>query len=147
METSLLTANGKIRCTRCTARSARTGQQCGRPALKSSKAQKCQFHGGKSSGPKTPGGRARIAAAKTNHGKETRSSRAQRAAASARLSQYEDGARLLGMMSGPRLRGRKANGYTPIRTLEQLIRMIVEDSLHSDEGSSGESKKYYAQDP
>ena len=40
------TAGGRIRCARCTAQSSRTKLQCGRPALKTSKTQKCQFHGG-----------------------------------------------------------------------------------------------------
>ena len=53
MESSLLTAGGKISCLRCTAKSTRTKLQCGRPALKASKTQKCQFHGGSSTGPKT----------------------------------------------------------------------------------------------
>ena len=62
-ESRLLTGRGKIQCLRCTAKSSRTGVQCGRPALKSSKTQKCQYHGGRSTGPKTAGGKARIAAA------------------------------------------------------------------------------------
>jgi hypothetical protein len=63
MELSLLTAGGKISCLRCTAKSTRTKLQCGRPALKASKTQKCQFHGGNSTGPKTEQGRSRIAQA------------------------------------------------------------------------------------
>jgi hypothetical protein len=69
----LVTAGGKIKCLRCTAKSSRTKQQCGRPALKSSKTIKCQFHGGRSSGPKTPEGKARIAASHTVHGKDSKS--------------------------------------------------------------------------
>ena len=42
----LSTAGGRIRCARCTAQSSRSKQQCGRPTLKTSKTQKCQFHGG-----------------------------------------------------------------------------------------------------
>ena len=56
-----------------TAMSKRTKEQCGRPALKASKTQKCQFHGGPgNSGPKTPEGRQRVAQAHTVHGRETR---------------------------------------------------------------------------
>jgi hypothetical protein len=77
----LVTAGGKIKCLRCTAKSSRTKQQCGRPALKTSKTQKCQFHGGRSSGPKTPEGKARIAASHTVHGADSKSARAERSAA------------------------------------------------------------------
>ncbi len=68
MNNNLMTAGGKIQCLRCTAKSSRTGIQCGRPALKSSKTQKCQFHGGRSTGPRTAEGKARIAALHTKHG-------------------------------------------------------------------------------
>lgn len=121
---------GKIQCLRCTAQSSRTGQQCGRAALKDSKTQKCQFHGGRSTGPKTEEGKARIAALHTVHGQETRAKRAERSAASARLSQLEDAAYLLGMITGPRGRGRKARGYVPIRTLDDVMRMVLDNSLH-----------------
>jgi len=63
----LITAGGRIECLRCTAMSKRTRLQCGKPALKTSKTQKCQFHGGKSTGPKTEAGKARIAAAQIMH--------------------------------------------------------------------------------
>lgn len=45
-EMFLVTAGGQIKCLRCVAKSSRTGVQCGRPALDSSKNQKCQYHGG-----------------------------------------------------------------------------------------------------
>ena len=68
----LSVAGSSSQCARCTAMSKRTKEQCGRPALKSSKTQKCQFHGGRGSGPKTPEGRQRVAQAHTVHGRETR---------------------------------------------------------------------------
>ena len=40
-------AGSSSQCARCTAMSKRTKEQCGRPALKASKTQKCQFHGGR----------------------------------------------------------------------------------------------------
>jgi hypothetical protein len=43
----LITGGGKITCLRCTATSSRTKVQCGRPAIKTSRTQKCQFHGGR----------------------------------------------------------------------------------------------------
>ena len=55
----LVTAGGRLLCAWCTAKSKTTGLQCGRPAQKVSKTQKCQFHGGRNnSGPKTPEGKA-----------------------------------------------------------------------------------------
>jgi hypothetical protein len=132
----MLTANGRIKCLRCTARSTRTGNQCGRPALKSSRTQKCPAHGGRSTGPKTAEGKARIAALHTQHGRETRAKRAERSAASAHLSRLEDAAHLLGMMTGPRGRGRKARGYVPVQTIEQVRRMMLDDVLNPVKGGS-----------
>ena len=77
--------NGLVECLRCTANSSRTGLQCGRPALKSSKTQKCQFHGGRSLGPKSDEGKARIASAHTVRGHDTKIARAERSAGSAKL--------------------------------------------------------------
>jgi hypothetical protein len=48
----LITAGGRIRCTQCTAQSKRTKVQCRAPATKGKKV--CKFHGGSSTGPKTP---------------------------------------------------------------------------------------------
>lgn len=128
MQSELFVAGGKIKCQRCTANSSRTGLQCGRPALKSSKTQKCQYHGGRGSGPKTAEGKARIAAAHTVHGQETNAARAVRSAGSARLSRIEDAAYLTGLLTGPRTRGRKARGYVPVKTLDD-VRLMVLDSI------------------
>ena len=125
----LLTAGGRIRCLRCTAQSTRTKQQCGKPALKTSKTQKCGTHGGRSTGPKTAEGKARIAAAHTVHGRETNEIRAQRSASSARLSQLEDAMHVLQITTATRIRGRKAAGYVPIRTVDDVHMMIVDDLL------------------
>ena len=142
MERWVRTGANKIMCLRCTARSTRTGMQCGRPALKISKTQKCQFHGGRGSGPKTEKGKSRLAALHTVHGRETKAARAERSAASARLSRLEDAGYLLGMMEGPRIRGRKASGYVPVRTLEDVKQMVQDDLLHRDRGSSEDPKKF-----
>jgi hypothetical protein len=133
---TLSTGGGKIRCRRCVAKSVHTNEQCGRPALKTSSTQKCQYHGGRSTGPRTAEGKARIAALHTVHGEETRAKREERSAASARLSQLEDAAHLLGMMTGPRCRGRKASGYVPIKTLDDVRRMLLDDSPYLDRGVS-----------
>ena len=130
MDQYLITAAGKIQCLRCTAKSSRTGDQCGRPALKSSKTQKCQYHGGRSTGPKTAKGKARIAAVHTLHGQETNAARAERSASSARLSRIEDAMYLLEMTTGPRTRGRKARGYMPVQTLDGVRQMVVDSVLN-----------------
>ena len=126
----LLTGGGKIQCARCTAKSSRTGVQCGRPALKSSKNQKCQFHGGRSTGPKTTEGKARIAATHTVHGQETSAVRTERSAGSARLSRIEDAMYLLEMTNAPRTRGRKARGYVPVKTLDEVRQMLLDSVLN-----------------
>ena len=127
---SLITAGGRIRCLRCTANSTRTKKQCGRPALKTSRTQKCQFHGGRLAGPKTEKGKARIAAAQTVHGQETNAVRAERSAGSARLSRLEDAMYLLGMTTAPRTRGRKSRGYVPVKTLDDVRLMVLDSFLH-----------------
>jgi hypothetical protein len=126
----LLTGGGTIQCLRCTAKSSRTGVQCGRPALKSSKTQKCQYHGGRSTGPKTAEGKARIAAAHTVHGQETNTARAERSAGSARISRIEDTMYLLEMTTAPRTRGRKAKGYVPVKTLDDVRQMMLDSVLN-----------------
>lgn len=141
MINNLITAGGRIHCPRCTAHSSRTGEQCGRPALKVSKTQKCQFHGGRGSGPKTAEGKARITSAHTVHGQETKTARAQRSAASARLSQLEDAMHVLGMTTAVRSRGRKALGYVPVRTMADVKCMMIDDLLHRNRGSVEEQEK------
>ena len=66
-----------------------------------------RFHGGASTGPKTPEGRQRCAEAKTIHGTETRKARSNRAAAMRRLRQLEELGHDLGIMHGARMPGRK----------------------------------------
>ena len=128
MELTFLTAGGRIECLRCTAQSSRTGLQCGRPALKSSSTRKCQFHGGRGSGPKTAEGKARIAAANTEHGGYSKAASAVRAASLVRLSQLEDALYLLGMTSVGRTPGRKPNGYQALTTHEQIRSLVFDIS-------------------
>ncbi len=123
---TLITAGGRITCLRCTARSTRTGLQCGRAALKLSTTQKCQFHGGRGSGPKTAEGKARIAAARTTHGQQTKEALAAHSAASARLARLEDAMFVLGMTQGERKTGRKARGYVPVVSVDDVRRMVAE---------------------
>ena len=101
-------AGGRIRCARCQAMSKRTKLQCGAPAMRGKTC--CRIHGGKSTGPRTEAGRKRCAAARTVYGNETRAIRAQRGKKMAELKELEHLARVAGMISGPRRRGRKLKG-------------------------------------
>ena len=58
---------------RCGAKT-RKGTPCQRPAYKRN--GRCSLHGGRSTGPKTQGGLARLTAARTTHGKYTKEKRA-----------------------------------------------------------------------
>jgi hypothetical protein len=119
---------GKIKCLRCTALSKRTGLQCGRPASKVSKTQKCHMHGGRgNSAPKTDEGRKRVAAAHTKSGEYTNAVKLEQSKSSAQLAQLEDAMHVLGMSSAPRTRGRKSNLYDPVTTVQDVQRMFDED--------------------
>ena len=136
-ETFLLTGGGRIRCLRCTATSTRTKQQCGRPALKTSRTQKCQFHGGRgNSGPRTDEGRKKIAASHLVHGRATKLARQEHSRSSARLNRLEDALYILGMTSAPRTRGRKPAGYVAITSVGDIKQMILETELHRVRGVS-----------
>ena len=127
----LSTAGGLIRCARCTAQSSRTELQCGRPALKTSKTQKCQFHGGgQTSGKQTEEGRSRIAAAHYKHGESTNAARAEYSRASATLRKLEDAMHLLKMTTAPRTRGRKPNGYKPVHSTHDVIQLVLDLEKH-----------------
>ena len=54
---------------RCLAKTRR-GTECQRPAITGS--GRCRLHGGRSTGPRTEEGRARISAANTKHGRKTK---------------------------------------------------------------------------
>ena len=59
---------------RCGAKT-RKGTPCQRPAYKRN--GRCSLHGGRSTGPKTEDGLARLTAARTTHGKYTKDKRAE----------------------------------------------------------------------
>ena len=122
--TYAILGGGRIRCLRCTARSVRSGEQCGKPAMKSSKTQKCTHHGGRSKGATTAEGKQRIIDANLTHGQSTRAARAEHSKVSARLSMLEDCMYLLGMTTAPRIRGRKPAGYVQVRSLDDVKRVL-----------------------
>lgn len=124
----LWTGGGKICCKRCTASSTRTKRQCGRPALKESRTQKCQFHGGR---PHDADLLRRISEANVLHGEATKAAKQQRRHDSALIHELEDAMRVLEIGEGPRLRGRKPMGYKPVLTQDDVVRMIQERLLHT----------------
>lgn len=94
---TLTIAGGKIRCLQCQAFSKRTLVQCKAPAMKDKMV--CRFHGGQSTGPKTPEGRLRCSDAKSVHGQETRAARAYQREVSAHIRALEALGKALGMFT------------------------------------------------
>lgn len=123
----LVTAGGKIKCLRCTARSTRKKQQCGKPALKTSATQKCQTHGGR---PHTPEVLRRISEANTLHGESTKAAKEQYRQDAVHILQLEDAMRVLKMGEGPSIRGRKPAGYRGVYSEADVLRAISEMLLH-----------------
>ena len=104
VQTNYTTLGGLVACTRCNAKSKRTTHQCRNPAIKGK--TKCKNHGGRSTGSKSPEGKARQIAANTKHGNETRAIREERSAKLAELYELEMLGRELGLISGSMV-GRK----------------------------------------
>ena len=111
--------------------SKNTREQCRKPALKISRTQKCEFHGGGvKSGKQTAEGRARIGAAHRVHGMETDQIRAERSQEALKMAQLEDVMHVVKLItSAKRTSGRKPAGYRRIRTLEEARAWVVEDML------------------
>lgn len=99
------TLGGRVLCNQCQARSSRTKLQCRAPAMKGKRV--CRTHGGLSTGPKTAAGRARCAQAKTIHGNETRSIRAEHSKKMEEIRNLEAIGFKIGMFTGTRIVGRK----------------------------------------
>jgi hypothetical protein len=123
----LKTAGGKINCLRCTAQSSRTKLQCGRPAIKTSRTQKCQYHGGR---PHTAETLNRISEANTIHGQATKAAKEQYRHSIELIHELQDSIAVLKIGEGPRIRGPKPKGYKPVRTQADVVRMIQERLLH-----------------
>ena len=104
--TSYTTLGGRVTCTQCDGLSKRTRLRCQAPAIKGK--TKCRFHGGRSTGSRTPEGKARQIEANTIHGRETRAIREERSTKLAELYELEMLGRELGLISG-RIVGRKSS--------------------------------------
>jgi hypothetical protein len=89
----------------CQAFINRKQSYCGKPTVPGKKV--CTGHGGLSTGPRTPEGLERLAASKRVHGRETRALRFRRSQISYELRQKEEELYAIGMIHGPRTRGRK----------------------------------------
>jgi len=122
----LTTGGGRIRCLRCTARSTRTKLQCGRPALKASTTQKCQFHGGRPHSEQTL---QCIAEANTIHGKFTKKEKLRQTKRAVLIRELEDALRVLEFAEGPKIRGPKPAGYQGVFSQADLERFI-QQGLH-----------------
>ena len=123
----LQTAGGNITCLRCTAQSSRTKFQCGRPAIKTSRTQKCQFHGGRPHSEETL---KRISGANTIHGQATKEAKEQYRHSIELIHELQDAMYVLKMGEGPKIRGPKPKGYKPVMTQADVVRMIQERLLH-----------------
>ena len=126
----LITAGSKITCRRCTAMSKRSGEQCKKPALKSSRAQKCEFHGGRSTGAKTEGGKARQRAAVIKSGNYTKEAMENKARSVRVLAGLEDALYVLNMTTMPRTRGRKPLGHVPLQTVEDVVKFMLDNAAN-----------------
>lgn len=125
----ILTLGGRIQCNQCQAKSKRSGTQCRGPAVKGKRV--CRMHGGVSTGARTPEGRERCAQAKTTHGQETGSMRMERRLGSARLTVLESVGHSLGLLSGPRTRGRKSEKMSEAYPeLQNAIAVVLRNKLH-----------------
>ena len=129
MEKYLSTAGGRIRCLRCIAKSVRSGNQCLKPAMKTSRTSKCKTHGN-SKGPVTEAGKARSAAAHVKTGEFTKQAIRKRSQKLAEMMQLEDACRILKLTTATKTRGRKPNGYTPLATIKDVFLFALDKELN-----------------
>jgi hypothetical protein len=129
LELRLSTALGAISCRRCLGVAARSGKQCGRPALRSSQASFCQHHGEfkhiQNSVPPFKKSTRLV------HGEETRSKRLLRSQDAAHLAHLICCLQVLGEADVKHRAGRPANGFNAITTLSGVHRYLS-DRLHSE---------------
>ena len=136
---TLVTGGGKITCKRCTAKSKRSGEQCKKPALRGKAV--CEFHGGRSTGPKTAEGKARQRAAVLKTGDYTKEAMEDKARSVRVLAGLEDAMYVLNMATMPRTRGRKPLGYVPLTTVEDVVKFALDNPLHWPRASDERQKK------
>jgi hypothetical protein len=108
----------------------RSGSQCLKPALKSSRTQKCGHHGGRNKGPITEAGRARTAAAHIKSGEFTKQAIKERSQKLDEMMNLEDCLMILKMTSASRTRGRKPNGYKRLSTIKDVFEFALDKELN-----------------
>ena len=135
MEKYLSTAGGRITCFRCTAKTVRSGGQCLKPALKSSRTQKCGHHGGRNTGPVTEAGNARSAAAHIKTGEFTKQAIKERSQKLAEMMNLEDCLMVLKMTTATRTRGRKPSGYMPLTSIKDVVMFALDKELNKPKPS------------
>ena len=102
----------------CTAKSKRTGLPCNNPAAYGCRT--CRVHGARKAesikrGEQHPN---------YVHGGRTLKAQAEQSAVSRRLQQIENAMHLLKMTTAKRSRGRKANGYTKLTSLDDVKELL-----------------------
>ena len=140
MEKYLSTAGGRITCLRCSAKSVRSGNQCLKPALKSSRTSKCKTHGN-SKGPVTEAGKARSAAAHVKTGEYTKQAIRERSQKLAEMMNLEDCLIVLNLTTATRTRGRKPTGYTRLVTIKDVFDFALDRELNCVRASDEEQNK------
>jgi hypothetical protein len=104
----------KHRAKQCTAQSKRTGLPCNNPAAYGCRT--CRVHGARKA--------ESIKRGKDHvnfvHGRRTLETQLEQSAASRRLQQLEDAMHVLEMTTAKRSRGRKANGYCKITSVDEI---------------------------
>jgi hypothetical protein len=108
----------KHRAKQCTAKSKRTGLPCKNPAAYGCRS--CKVHGARKADTIKRG----ELHPNYKHGRRTLEAQAEQSATSRRLQQLEDALHLLGMSTAKRSRGRKALGYSPITSLDEIKKAI-----------------------
>lgn len=100
----------------CTALTKRTKQPCKNPAAYGCRT--CRMHGARNN----------VVSGKDHvnfvHGRRTLEAQAEQSATSRRLQQIEDAMHLLGMTTAKRSRGRKANGYTKLNSVDEIKKIL-----------------------
>ena len=137
MEKFLSTAGGRITCVRCTAKSVRSGIQCLKPAMKTSRTSKCKNHGN-SKGPVTEAGKARSAAAHVKTGEFTKKAIRERSQKLAEMMQLEDACHVLGLTNAGRTRGRKPTGYVPLTTIKDVVLFALDKEMNKPKASGSD---------
>jgi len=89
------------------------------------RAEGCTLVKVKWNGPRTTEGRQRIAQAQLKHGAYSKAGLKAKHAEAIQLRQLEDIAIVIGMITGPRTRGCKPQGYKCIRSMEAVRALVA----------------------